>query len=108
MPVLSGPADQPIMYIEFTDTRGITHKANKCLQEFQKICVENVQNIEINLSSGDLLLFDNRINIHSRNAYNEDVSSAFKRWLQRIFIKDGGLLEWKDQIIGIESKTLKF
>jgi len=108
MPILSGPVEQPIMFVEFTDTKAVTHKANKCLGEFKKVCVEEVSNIEVNLSCGDLLLFDNRINIHSRNAYHEDVTSQTKRWLQRIFVKDGGLLEWKDQMFDPKSKILKY
>ena len=109
MPILSGSMEQPLLFVEFTDTRGVTHKANKCLEEFKKICIENnAISTKINLSSGELLLFDNRVNIHSRNAYREDVTSTSKRWLQRSFIKDGGLLEWKEQMLDLNQKILKF
>jgi L-asparagine oxygenase len=108
MPILSGTKEKPILFVEFTDTKGITHKANKCLEEFKRICVEEVASIEVNLSSGNLLLFDNRINLHSRNAYNEDVTSQTKRWLQRLFVKDGGLLEWSDQMLDSYNKILKY
>jgi hypothetical protein len=108
MPILSGDLKQPIMFVEFTDTRGVTHKANKVLQSFKSICMEKSSKLEVNLSSGDLLLFDNRVNIHSRNAYKEDVTSQNKRWLQRLFIKDGGLLEWRGQMLDSENKILKY
>ena len=97
MPVLSGSEEMPFLMIEFTDTGAVTNKAQRALDAFKNACNNSPDIIEICLEQGDLLIFDNRVNIHSRSVFPAFFDGQ-DRWLQRTFIHDGGMRPWKTKL----------
>lgn len=105
MPVLSGHEDMPTMHVSFNNTKGITHKAEKALQVFEEACNNSLNVITVRLAAGNLLAFDNRVNIHARNNFPAHFD-GLDRWLQRLFVKDGSMRTWREKLLNSVSKTV--
>ncbi|GAA1226105.1 clavaminate synthase family protein [Kitasatospora nipponensis] len=82
-PVLSGAADDPDIRMAQLVTTPLTARATAALAEFGRACEATARTLR--LTSGDLVVLDNRVTVHGRTAFRPRYDGA-DRWLQRTYV----------------------
>ncbi|MFD3545165.1 TauD/TfdA family dioxygenase [Streptomyces sp. NPDC058655] len=82
-PVLSGAAEDPDIRMAQLVTTPLTPRAAAALAEFGRACEATARTLR--LTSGDLVVIDNRVTVHGRTAFHPRYDGA-DRWLQRTYV----------------------
>ncbi|MCX5192890.1 TauD/TfdA family dioxygenase [Streptomyces sp. NBC_00249] len=81
--VLTGPAEDPDLRVDLAATRPLTGRAERALAELADV-FETVGQTQV-LTTGDLVIVDNRIAVHGRSRFTPRYDGS-DRWLQRTFV----------------------
>lgn len=82
MPVLSGPADDPDLRVDFHGTVGVTRAARDALAALEAAMLDALRGIV--LRPGELIILDNRRTVHGRTGFTPRYDGE-DRWLRRSF-----------------------
>ncbi|MEU6620228.1 TauD/TfdA family dioxygenase [Streptomyces litmocidini] len=82
MPVLSGPAHDPDLRVDFHGTVGVTAEARDALATLQAAMLDALRGIV--LRPGELIILDNRRTVHGRTGFTPRYDGE-DRWLRRSF-----------------------
>lgn len=84
LPILSGPENDPIYRVDFTDVEALTPSGLRALRWLRAAAYADVQYVA--LEPGDLLLVNNHRSVHGRVGFQPDYSQQHQRWLQRQYM----------------------
>jgi L-asparagine oxygenase len=86
VPILSGPADLPEIYIAANGVEALDAEAEKALHQLLDVCQEVGEQFAVQLRPGQALLINNRKGVHARTEFSADYNGK-DRWLLRANIR---------------------